>query len=73
MMAALSQKKTSNGRTKSADGQSVNPGRAAYRRYTLIAVATIPTERAGIIELWSMPGKRIFQGMGIHSTLNRPR
>jgi hypothetical protein len=26
-------------------------------------------ERAGIIELWSMPGKRFFPGMGIHWTV----
>jgi len=58
-------KKAANGRSKSADGRSVNRGRAAYRRYTLTAVATIPMERAGILELWSMPDKRFFPGMGI--------
>jgi hypothetical protein len=50
-------------------GQSAYRSLSEFRRQTLIAEATIPMERAGIIELWSMPGKRFFPGMGIHWTV----
>jgi hypothetical protein len=50
-------------------GQSAYRSLSEFRRQTLIAEATIPMERAGIIELWSMPGKRFFSGTGYQ--LNR--